>query len=270
MFSKLLKHDCRAIFKYWWIVSVASLALAAIGGLMQNITDVRYTTHYYIQAAAMIIYSFCVAGIAASPTLVKLLMFIRFRKNFFTDEGYLTFTLPVNKTELLGSKVLSSAIFSVASLLVVFVDIIVFFLTGGGWKAAKSIFKVLGDALESIFVPFEMSRFLTFLFALILFVFIIVAINLFIFLCITLANILVRRRKLLLGIGLYYSSIITFVLFMQFLSTNGVFSTVTGALVFNEWYPVVMVLCITAATVAVAFGMYLVELYLLDRKLNLE
>ena len=270
MFSKLLKQDCRAIFKYWWIVSVASFALAAIGGFMQNIMDVRYTTHYYIQAAAMIIYFFCLAGVSASPTLVKLLMFIRFRKNFFTDEGYLTFTLPVNKTELLGSKVLSSAIFSVASLLVVFVDIIVFFLTCGSWKAVRSMFREIGYFFESIFVPFEMSRFLIFLLAVILVIFIIVAINLFIFLCITLANILVRRRKLLLGIGLYYSLNITFVLFMQFLSTNGVFSTVTGAFVFNEWYPVVMVLCITAATVAVVFGMYLVELYLLDRKLNLE
>ena len=52
---------------------------------------------------AMLLVIACVMAIIASAVVTELLVFVRFYKNFFTDEGYLTFTLPVSRKDLLLS-----------------------------------------------------------------------------------------------------------------------------------------------------------------------
>ena len=54
---------------------------------------------------------------ACAVTLI--FVFIRYYKNFFTDEGYLTFTLPVKRSTLLNAKTVNAMIWGL--LLIAFI-----------------------------------------------------------------------------------------------------------------------------------------------------
>ena len=98
MLRKLLKYDLKAIFKFWWIV---------FGGFCDNILNTY-------EGDAWSVYLMMSMGSLsgtflnlALPVVTFVLIFIRFYKNFFTDEGYLTFTLPVSRRKLMLSKIIS-------------------------------------------------------------------------------------------------------------------------------------------------------------------
>ncbi|MBR5272109.1 MAG: hypothetical protein IKU25_01755 [Clostridia bacterium] len=269
MFAKLLKHDCKAIFKYWWIVSVISAGVSLVAGIALSIMNVGYTAHNYIQTAAIIIFFFCFFAIILLPLVTQLLTFIRFRKNFFTDEGYLTFTLPVNKSALLGSKTLASLIFSAASGIVFFLDICI--VSGvEDLDNIGNLFYEISHMFKNIFNPFEWNVFVTFILTILIGIACAVFFNLFIFLCITISNMLVKKHRLLFGLALYYGSSIVFVLILQFLSSNGIFESLMLAPVFSEWYPVLILFGVFGIIAAFCAGAYLLEVRLLDKRLNLE
>lgn len=95
MFAKLLKYDLRAVFKYWWMAAVASAIIAALGGICISIVNVDYTKYGALQTIATLGIVLAVIGIVIFFTLSEILVLVRFYKNFYSDEGYLTFTLPV-------------------------------------------------------------------------------------------------------------------------------------------------------------------------------
>ena len=109
MLKKLLKYDLRSVFRFWWIVALISVGMAVLGGFAQSIlynNDIPRVIN--VIASIVVFFSyFCMMGLAV---LTQVLLFIRFYRNFFTDEGYLTFTLPVKRETLLNSKVLAGFI----------------------------------------------------------------------------------------------------------------------------------------------------------------
>ena len=130
MFAKLLKYDLRAVIKYWWIAAVSSLGLSVIGGVCINIITVDYTSFQALQSIAILGLVISIIGLCVFGVLSEILILVRFYKNFFSDEGYLTFTLPVRKTQLLNSKLLMSVIFTASATLVILFDIFLMLAVG--------------------------------------------------------------------------------------------------------------------------------------------
>ncbi|MBR5774377.1 MAG: hypothetical protein IKY44_05945, partial [Clostridia bacterium] len=155
MFAKLLKHECRAIFKYWWIAAVSSVLFAMLAGFCSQITDVFYTTHYEIQAVAGILAFFSRVALFAFPVLAALLVFIRFRKHLFSDEGYLTFTLPVSKGALLGSKLVTAMIFAAASVILLEIDYIIASICYG--EPLVAIYNDIIGLMKEIYSPYDLE-----------------------------------------------------------------------------------------------------------------
>ncbi len=269
MFAKLLKQDCKAMFKYWWILSVISFGVSIIGGLAYKIMMVRYTAHEYIQDAASAIFIFSVIAVVALPAISEIMMLIRFRKNFFSDEGYLTFTLPVNKSQLLGAKTLTAFIFSAASSVVLYLNILIM----EGVEDIQVVITTIrrwANVLELIFKHFDIEMFAILIIFLLMVVVAIFLFNLFVFLCITVSNMLVKKRRLLFGLAFFYGTIIVLVLVLLFLSSNGVFDAILDAYKSDDWYPVLVFFGALCVETLLAAGIYLIELRLLDKRLNLE
>ena len=74
-------------------------------------------------------------------------MIYRFYKNYMTDEGYLMFTLPVNRHQLIWSKLLSALLYTAASAVAVTLSILLVLLPIADWSG---FWGNLGELLSSI------------------------------------------------------------------------------------------------------------------------
>lgn len=121
MLGKLLKHEFRATRRSVGMVILGSLLASAVGfGLLilcwhpsflpalhgDAIETIR--TILYIPLSVITFGVYALGFASSIITLIFILM--RYYKNFFTDEGYLTFTLPVTPHELLWTKLISGMI----------------------------------------------------------------------------------------------------------------------------------------------------------------
>lgn len=279
MFAKLVKYDFRSVFRFWWIAAVASLPLSIVGGFCVQILDKDIA---YEEELALI-YIMAVLGIFMTvfaliifAELSNVLVYIRFYRNFFTDEGYLTFTLPVKKNSLLNSKLLVGMLFSLMTFAVILIDILTILTIGIPREIySKEFLLGLKDVLAEFFneeIIFNILILLEGIAALIL----IVAISfMVIFVCMTSAAVLVRRCKVLLAVGMIYAASSIGSTCSQLFTF---FATMVSAMIFDMNIPKlqeniatsVAMLGVVAILGIVFFALYTFETYLLDRKLNLE
>ena len=91
---------------------------------------------------------------------------------------------------------------------------------------------------------------------------------LYVFMCITLSHVIAKKRRLLVGIGLFYGIDIALIILARIIYSTGALDLINGWL--SEYFYVVISLFTLAITVIFAAGLYLINLHLLDKKLNLE
>lgn len=120
MLTKLLKYEGKALF--------GSL-LPFYGAL---IFFILLEMVFFVLDAPSIIwllrwFQICILGIVGVYTLVVITR--RFRRSFFSDEGYLTFTLPVPAWELLAAKLIIAIAACLASLIISGVTVAFLLLT---------------------------------------------------------------------------------------------------------------------------------------------
>lgn len=275
MLKKLLKYDFKAVLKVWWIAAVAMLALGPVGGLC-----------IYIESSPRhfprIVYS--IAGIGILLTVIGFVVFLlltivllanRFYKNFFTDEGYLTFTLPVTRGQLLSSKLIVTMTTLVASAIVCLISWFFIMLIGveDFWPDFKELWvefwKLLQEegflgwaivyVVEFIVIALEATLFST----------------LFLSNCITFGSIIAKKAKVVTSIVIYYLANNVFAFAM------GIF-LMFGTVSLGNWladvnisetaeYSMVALLIfgIIAILGLLCSLLYTLQYWMVDRKLNL-
>lgn len=112
MFLKLFKYDMLSIAKKMWIYYVVMLGLSVISGLFTlqaNITEQPYSLTMFTFVG---LYSFVSAFVYI---VVIVLVLHRYSTTSFSNQGYLTHTLPVTEHQILLSKILSLTVWALAS-----------------------------------------------------------------------------------------------------------------------------------------------------------
>ena len=124
MLTKLLKHEFRTV----WKVPAALDAMLIVLGIIAHIM-IR-TIPYIKDSIGFIILLVLFAGIyyigiiaANIVTLVFLVM--RYYRNLYTSEGYLTFTLPVSTESIINAKVISGFIWELLAVLSTLLSVII-------------------------------------------------------------------------------------------------------------------------------------------------
>ena len=204
MLKKLLKYDFKAIFKFWWIAVVVNFALSIVGGFIQQIDN-------YNEKLAEMLYDllglsqFLVNCSYVALIIVTLvLIFIRFYQNFFTDEGYLTFTLPVTRSQLLNSKLIAGVGTLLASVVICVINLAIM-NTIGWWPDL-----VAGDFQQAIAAITESINTLGIYFWIyclevpVLVVACAVLVVTTLYFCITFGSMIVKKGKLIVSIVLCY------------------------------------------------------------------
>ena len=220
--------------------------------------------------------------IIASAIVTWILIYLRFYRNLYTDEGYLTFTLPVSRGTLLASKTANAVIWSTLQMLLYGVCLLIFLLIAPPAEKGEGFFNLtFFEGLASVVsnawteVGAWLLVYIAEILLLILFSFVYSAS--LVHFCITVGSILAKKLKLLAAIGVYY--VVTMVLntATQILRTIFVFSYSGGlyelidnvAEAMAEPVFALMLGIVVAISAALACVMYCVTQNTLERKLNL-
>ncbi len=134
MLGKLIKYDCRYIFKVLAVFYVLSLLF---GGLT------RLFLSFENSLALDIIGRIC-SGVTISMffnILINNLMrlWARFKFNFYGDESYLTHTLPVEKSTHYLSKFLAALITTLVSTAVILLTVFIAYYSADFWNGLKAL-----------------------------------------------------------------------------------------------------------------------------------
>ncbi|MBQ2780979.1 MAG: hypothetical protein IJF42_05400 [Clostridia bacterium] len=282
---KLLRYDMQSFSKLWWIATIAvggffAIATVCMRGLMWLDS---YEITVSMPAWEVPLRIVCILGLiislfASTAYFVLVIVFIirRFYTHLYTDQGYLTFTLPVKRSQIFGAKLAMGWIYYTAAQLVFAVGFFLFLLIGTAehgfinadiFTGIGNIFSSLWESLgwRSIVLGFELLVLLCVSNAMTL---------LFFYTCITMASVLVKRMKLLLGIGIYYglTNIFTFILQIFFiLIINTDILMYISMLEETQTKNVVLLLValVTLVVMTVSWVLFRFNVHLMRKKLNL-
>lgn len=285
MFAKLLKNEWRStrgvIGMLCVIILVCGLTIGGIANFMMHtavaggdMIQVEETPIYvdainvadqvspYVYMACMLLFMTAFAAVAICCAASVFVVIWRFYKSRFSDEGYLTFTLPVNHHQLLLSSILNSLfgvvlVFLAAAAAVVLSCILL--LMGfpmDFWpEAAGAVGRAFGTLMESmegnwpIFWEILGTMLLSGLHQIVV-----------LMLAVTIGAMIAKKYKLLAAVGAYYLIGLVQVIVQMAVMANSFLSENIGTLFagFN-WIALLTIL-----------GGYWLMYYLTSRKLNLN
>lgn len=147
MLKKLLKYDLKWCFKPLLVFYILTLFLAIVIRVVES----------FEQTFILLIIDKIACGALISmiiSILINLFMrnWVRFIRNIYKDESYLTHTLPVTKNEIFLSKILTSIITLLTSFIVIIACVAIATLNENTWFFLK-------DSLEKSAIYFNSSVF---------------------------------------------------------------------------------------------------------------
>lgn len=281
MFATLLKYEFRRTKNILLPMNIGGLAIGAVGYFVMLImTALLKNPDSDIVIALPLVYLLWV-GLALMLALLSLALSIvlclQFYREKFTDQGYLTFTLPASTHQILLSSYLNFFIWTVVNTIVTFIAVLMMvvpFITfmieqfsqlGMDFSYPMAMMKEnLGTILPSgvlYTIAFILSTVSSLFYGISL-----------PYLAITLASVLVKKMKLLVAVGIGYgmymvmgviSSALTMLEGMATVLLSGVFETpiLTGGSV--------TLIIMSVIYMAFTIGGYFLMHHLVTKKLNL-
>ena len=164
MLGKLIKQDFRGFARTLFPLQIGVLTGGLLATILTRLTaldvsDSRIATVFVflsVLAVAVLVFA-----ILASSLVTLVLICLRLQRNFFDDEGYLTFSLPVTTGRLLWSKIITGAIWIAINAVVIVITLLIFaafgFETEGMLinmdvlRGVGGIFSSMGDFIVELF-----------------------------------------------------------------------------------------------------------------------
>lgn len=196
MVKKLFKHEFLAQLRLWLPMQIILLAVALFGRIVQFF-ETDTTAYDIVFGSSVVIY---VLAIFAAVMLTLIFGIVRFYKNLFSCEGYLSFTLPVTADQHIMVKTLVSGCAMFGTLLVAFLSFAVF--TAG--DVFIEVMKAAGYLIKRFIAEFGGANFVFYLIEGILFVSIgTLGCYLLYYACIALGQTF-KKNRVLGAVGVYF------------------------------------------------------------------
>lgn len=281
MFRKLLKYDNRSLRKFLLPIYGISIIASFVMGMMQWIitlfdSDSGTTMPIVLALLAEMLMSVASLLIAAAAYGTVIVLAYRYHQSINTDEGYLTFTLPVKVKSLVWAKLLSGFLWMLAGFGVTLLNGVIVLLWTlpsmleesyfFGMVTFNDVLTFIGDVLAEIFSQVEYVLLIVTILLLVLAW--VVWYLCIIYLSLSLGGVIAQKRKGLAGIGMYFAMnfVSSFVLF---------FVMIIGAIVsvatWDSVWGVTLWLAICAVCMLVlSYVLVIINRYLLKNKLNLQ
>lgn len=140
MFKNLLKYDLRYIYKVLIFFYVITMACAILTRLCLNFADSAF-----LNLLGIILQGATISLIIS--TLVNNLMrcWVRFAKNFYGDESYLTHTLPIKISKLFGAKYVATLLTLLSTVLLAILALVTMYYSAENLELVKTALAPIFD-----------------------------------------------------------------------------------------------------------------------------
>lgn len=144
MLTKLLKYDLKWIYKLVTIFYIAALISAVIGRLLTDIDN-----SLLLNIVGEIISGFAIGMIISSLINCIMKSWVRFIRNIYKDESYLTHTLPVTKKTIYSSKIIASIICTFTTVVVAVITLFILYYSKENLAALKNILEIAATTYDT-------------------------------------------------------------------------------------------------------------------------
>jgi hypothetical protein len=292
MLKKCLKYDVQSVIRIWWILAATMLGAALIAGLaFRGFTEAlsHPDTDSVIQVIAIfgiLGAGLCLLAMVAALVVSVIIVYWRTYTHFFTDEGYLTFTLPVKRSTLYLSKVLTATLVEVVTVVIFILGVCLILLIAPpstydgqiiNLAAFSGVGELFGSLFKGIFGLEGGGWVIVWLIAAIPFLLMSQLYNSgLIFLCMTIGSVIAKKHKLLASIGIYYgfTAVLSFVsqfasLFLSSGIVSVIFVAASGGMTSAGLTVTAVILVADLIMACLAVLLHFITVHLLEKKLNL-
>lgn len=261
MFAKLLKHEFRAVKKSLGPLSLAALLSSVVGyfAMLIATSSIEIENNSVLTGLSLVLYGGIYIFLLIYVIGASLSLYVRFYKTKFTDEGYLTFTLPASTHQILLASIVNMIIwfliiFIIAIICILFLIVpLVFRLNDFAQPNNFEYEQITISAGEILMFIFQAVSSLSYSLILPL-------------LSITLGSLFAKKHKLLASFGIGYGINMA----VSFLSSILTIAELTAnEFLFESFTISTSVLIISVVTFAISIGGYFLMHYLIKHKLNI-
>lgn len=143
MLGKLLKHEFKETAKLLIPLNLVLVALTAIGAILLGTSVFQNDSLGMLAVSSLLIY---ILSIFALFIITAVYLTVRYYKTMYSNQGYLTHTLPVSSTSIINTKILVSAFWSFVALCITICSVFVLVRVTAG-DALYPAWKELCEAL---------------------------------------------------------------------------------------------------------------------------
>ena len=268
MVKKLFKHE----FMYYFKTLIIFLPILLIGGICGRIV-LNFITVDRPEVAILVGGTFMMLYFATIAVLILMIVLavVRFYKNLFGAEGYLTLTLPVSINSHVLVKLGAAILWEFIILAVVSCSWVIAF------SGIPEFYDTILDAYE-IFVSGQTLQFILYILEFIVLLPLSMASSLLLYYtCMSIGQ-LAKKHRILLSVGVYFGYYLVMQIFVTISSivvTTALLATMTEEtimLIVNNFPTIIHVIMISLILFTLLFDFLLFKLvtFIINRKLNLE
>ena len=203
MFAKLLKYEWKSCVRLMTVLAACALGVAVLCGL-----NIRFIVAYetgklddafaFAMIPSFLFLIFAYYGFIIYASANHYILLYRFYKTRFTDQGYLTFTLPVKTNHIYLSSAVNILIWQAISITVLLACVAIIIFIGLPWKSVAMFLSAIPNAIHLFFTDFPGFIYLIYIpLTSVSSVFISMS-------AIVVGSVLVKRHKLLASIGIWF------------------------------------------------------------------
>lgn len=141
MLGKLMKYEFKASSRLFLLLYAALLVLSIVNSILMHIRDGFEHSNTIIEILSSLFMFGYVILIIAVVIATIIAIITRFYKNLLGDEGYLMFTLPVGTDSHILSKLITSVIWCMLSMLVVTASLFILTATFSPFEVVSAFYK---------------------------------------------------------------------------------------------------------------------------------
>ncbi len=145
MIRKLLKYDLKYIYQILIPIYIMTVFLALITKLISGISNSVMILELVANSLHLLTY----CGIAFTVVVSFIKICSRFYNNLFSDEAYLTHTLPVKKEQLFFSKFIMAISVIVTTIIIVFITILILYYSDTFFFNLKGNVDLMAQSYQS-------------------------------------------------------------------------------------------------------------------------
>jgi hypothetical protein len=270
MFAKLLKYEWKSSSKVLGVLSLAALGAGILGTVVLRLLLPSFRSglvngyESLLPIVLVPIMGFLILTLVGYVFTSMIYLVYRFYKSKFTDQGYLTFTLPVSSHQIFLASLVNMLCWAIIVFAVIVVSAGMMLLIGTAQKGLFN-FEIFDELryMNWIFVlPESVSAVTVTLHRVVSFIYLLIMVMT----CLTIGAVVAKKHKILAAFGIYYglnvvtgtiSSILSSVIAFSLMNSNIAYR-VDGA-----YYPQIIINLIMIT------GGYFLSTYLMKNKLNL-